>query len=142
MMRIVADTNIFISGIFWEGNFSSKVISLWRNRKIDLISSVPIIEELVSNLKGFKIKMDEETVQEWENMILENAVLVEPEEKIDIVKDDSDDNKFIEAAVTGKASYIVTQDNHLLKIKEFRGIKILTPKELLNEINKQKNPPM
>ncbi|MBS3099286.1 putative toxin-antitoxin system toxin component, PIN family [Candidatus Pacearchaeota archaeon] len=142
MMRIVADTNIFISGIFWEGNFSSKVISLWRNRKIDLISSVPIIEELVSNLKGFKIKMDEETVQEWENMILENAVLVEPEEKIDIVKDDSDDNKFIEAAVTGKASYIVTQDNHLLKIKEFRGIKILTPKEFLNEINKQKNPPM
>ena len=141
-MRIVADTNIFISGIFWEGNFSSKVISLWRNRKIDLISSVPIIEELVSNLKGFKIKMDEETVQEWENMILENAVLVEPEEKIDIVKDDSDDNKFIEAAVTGKASYIVTQDNHLLKIKEFRGIKILTPKEFLNEINKQKNPPM
>ena len=131
MMRIVADTNIFISGIFWEGNFSSKVISLWRNRKIDLISSVPIIEELVSNLKGFKIKMDEETVQEWENMILENAVLVEPEEKIDIVKDDSDDNKFIEAAVTGKASYIVTQDNHLLKIKEFRGIKILTPEEFL-----------
>ena len=133
-MRIVADTNIFISGIFWEGNFSSKVISLWRNRKIDLISSVPIIEELVSNLKGFKIKMDEETVQEWENMILENAVLVEPEEKIDIVKDDSDDNKFIEAAVTGKASYIVTQDNHLLKIKEFRGIKILTPEEFLSRL--------
>ena len=141
-MKVVLDTNIFISGIFWEGNFSSKVISLWRNRKIDLISSVPIIEELVSNLKGFKIKMDEETVQEWENMILENAVLVEPEEKIDIVKDDADDNKFIEAAVTGKASYIVTQDNHLLKIKEFRGIKILTPKEFLNEINKQKNPSM
>ncbi len=130
-MRIVADTNVFISGIFWEGNFSSKVINLWRNRKIDLVSSIPIIDEVIKNLKGFKIKMDEENVQEWKNMILENAMLVEPEEKIDIVKDDSNDNKFIEAAVAGKASYIITQDNHLLKIKEFRGIDILTPQEFL-----------
>lgn len=135
MMRIVADTNVFISGIFWEGNFSSKVINLWRNRKIDLVSSIPIVEELTKNLKGFKIEMDEESVQEWKNMILENAMLVEPEEKFDIVKDDTDDNKFIEAAVEGKASYIVTQDNHLLKIKELRGIEILTPQEFLSRLD-------
>nr|AQS33362.1 hypothetical protein [uncultured archaeon]AQS34143.1 hypothetical protein [uncultured archaeon] len=131
MIRIVADTNVFISGIFWEGNFSSKVINLWRNRKIDLVSSISIIEELTKNLRGFKIEMNEDSVQEWENMILENAMLVELEERIDIIKDDFSDNKFLEAAVAGKAEYIVTQDNHLLKIKEFREIKILTPEEFL-----------
>lgn len=136
MIRIVADTNVFLSGIFWKGNFSSQIIDLWRNGKIDLISSIPIIDELIKNLKGFKIKMEENIVEEWENMILENSSLVEPEEEIEIVKDDKDDNKFIEAAVTGKADYIITQDNHLLKIKEFRGIKILTPKEFLYVVKK------
>ena len=137
MIRVVADTNIFLSGIFWKGNFSSQIIELWRNRRIDLISSIPIIEELTKNLKSFKIKMDEDSVQEWKNMILENSLLVEPEEEINIVKDDVSDDKFVEAAVTGKADYIITQDNHLLKIKEFRGIKILTPKEFLDIIKKK-----
>ena len=70
MIRMVTDTNVFLSGIFWKGNFSSQVINLWRNRKVDLISSIPIIEELIRNLKGFKIKMDEDLVQEWENAFL------------------------------------------------------------------------
>lgn len=134
MMRIVADTNVFLSGIFWKGNFSSQIIELWRDRKIELVSSISIIDELTKNLRGFKIKMDEEIVQEWENTILENSLLVEPKEKIEIVKDDEDDNKFIEAAVAGKADYIITQDNHLLRIKEFKGIKILTPKEFLDVV--------
>lgn len=137
MIRIVADTNVFLSGIFWKGNFSSQIIDLWKNRKVDLISSIPIIDELIKNLKGFKIKMDEDMAQEWENMILENSLLVEPEEEINIVKDDKDDNKFIEAAVAGKANYIITQDNHLLKIKEFRGIKIIMPKEFLDIVKKE-----
>ena len=58
MRRIVADTNVFLSGIFWKGNFSSQIIDLWRNRKIDLISSIPIIDELTKNLKGFKMKIE------------------------------------------------------------------------------------
>jgi|SRR3989344_1937107 len=132
MICIVADTNIFLSGIFWKGNFSSQVIDLWRNRKLDLISSIPIIEELTKNLEGFKIKMDKDMVQEWKNIILENSLLVESQEDINIVKEDEEDNKFVEAAVAGKANYIVTQDNHLLKVKEFRGIKILTPKDFLD----------
>jgi len=130
------DTNVFLSGIFWKGNFSSQIIDLWRNRNVDLISSISIIDELTKNLKSFKIKMDDDIVQEWENMVLENSLLVEPEEEINIVKEDVTDNKFVEAAVTGKADYIITQDNHLLKIKEFRGIKILTPKEFLEVVKK------
>ena len=130
-IRIVADTNIFISGIFWEGNFSSQVIDLWKGGKIELISSLPIVEEIIRNLRGFKIEMDEKNVKEWEQIILENAILVEPSEKLDIVKEDSDDNKFLEAAITGNAGYVITQDKHLLKIKEFQGIKIVKPEQFL-----------
>ena len=56
-------------------------------------------------------------------------IIVEPTEKILIVKDDPKDNIFIETAVGGNVDYIVSQDNHLLKLKEFRGIKIVTPEE-------------
>ena len=107
---------------------------MWRNEKFELIISLEIIEEIITTLKNFKIVLSEEEIGYWKDIILENSLLVEPEEEIDIVKDDQDDNKFIEVAVMGKAKYIITQDNHLLKIKEFREIKILTPKEFLDII--------
>ena len=133
-IKVVLDTNVFISGIFWEGNFSSQIINLWRNNKIDLVSSIPIIEELIKNLKGFKIKMSDELVEGWKNMIFENAIMVSPTKNFNVIKEDPDDNKFIEAAVAGQAQFIVTQDKHLLKLKEFQGIKILTPKEMLHSM--------
>ena len=130
-MKVVLDTNVFISGIHWTGD-SQKILLMFRNKEIELVSSLPIIEEITKTLRNFRIPLSEEDIFMWKNMILENSLLVEPEEKINIVKEDIDDNKFIEVAVTGKANYIITQDNHLLKIKDFRGIKILTPKEFLD----------
>lgn len=134
-MRAVIDTNVFISGIHWTGD-SEKILFMWCDKKFELISSIKIIEEITESLKNFKIPLSIEDIYMWEKMILENSLLVEPEEKIEIVKDDSDDNKFVEAAIAGKADYIITQDNHLLKIKEFRGIKILTPKQFLDILKK------
>jgi len=134
-MRVVLDTNIFVSGIHWSGD-SNKILLIWRNKRFELIAPIPIIEEIIKTLEEFRIPLSKEDISSWENIILENALLVEPEESIVVVEDDKDDDKFIEAAVAGKADYIVTQDNHLLKIKEFRGIKILTPKEFLDMIKK------
>lgn len=133
-MRVVLDTNVFISGIFWQGNFSSQIINLWKKRKFNLISSIQIIEELEKTLSTFKIQMGNEVIKEWRRIIIENALIVEPSQKIDIIKADSDDNKFLEAAVTGNAKYIVSQDKHLLNLKEFKGIKIVTPEEFLERI--------
>ena len=66
--------------------------------------------------------------------ILSLGRLVEPAERLTIAKDDPDDDKFIEAAVAGNAAYIISQDKHLLMIGEFRGIKIVTPEDLLKEL--------
>ena len=68
-------------------------------------------------------------IREWVDLIVRNSIIVEPKERINIVKDDPKDNIFIETAVAGNADYLVSQDSHLLKIKEFRGIKIITPEE-------------
>ena len=127
-MKVVLDTNIFISGIFWKGS-SNKVITKWKERKFTLVTSLEAISEIVKVLKDFKIRLSDDMIQEWTDLIVKNSIIVESKEKIDIVKDDPDDNKFLEAAVAGNADYIISQDNHLLKLKEFRRIKIITPEE-------------
>lgn len=130
-IRVILDTNIFISGIFWEGNYCSQIIDAWRAGRITLISSLEIVKELVETLRDFRIAMPEEMIEAWRKMIIENAVLVVPTQKIEIVAD-PDDNKFFEAAVAGKAQYIVSQDKAVLKIGEYQQIKTISPTDFLN----------
>ena len=131
-MRVVLDTNVFISGIFWSGNYCSQLIDKWKNKEIELVSSIEIIEELVKTLRNFKILMPESMIEEWRNIILNNSIIIKPSTKIDAVKEDPEDNKFIETAVDGKASFIVSQDKHLLNLKEYLGVKIVKPEEAVN----------
>ena len=128
-MKVILDTNVFVSGIFWESNFCSQIIEKWRERKFDLVSSMEIIKELVKTLSNFKIQMPKDMINEWKNMIIENSIIVEPTIKLDIIKDDPDDNKFLEAGIIGNADLIISQDKHLLKVKEHKGIKIIKPEE-------------
>ncbi|MBS3132184.1 putative toxin-antitoxin system toxin component, PIN family [Candidatus Woesearchaeota archaeon] len=127
-MKVVLDTNIFISGIFWKGS-SNKVITNWREEKFTLVTSLEAISEIIKVLKDFKIKLSDEMIKEWVDLIVRNSMIVDPKEKIEAVKDDPKDNIFIETAVVGNADYIISQDNHLLKLKDFGGIKIITPEE-------------
>lgn len=130
-MKAVLDTNVFISGIHWTGS-SEKILRAWILGKFKHITSVPIIEEIVKVLMAFKVPMDSASISWWESLILEKSTIVFPEEEIKLIKDDPDDDKFIEAAVESNADYIVSQDKkHLLVVKEYRGIKIIHPDEFV-----------
>lgn len=128
-MKVVLDTNIFISGIFWQGK-CNQILELWKQGKFIVIMSSEIIEEIVNVLKDFKIKMPDEMINEWIKLILRNSEIVEITEKFDI-SNDIKDNIFIETAVSGNADFIVSQDYHLLNLKEFRNIRIINPEEFL-----------
>ena len=112
-MRVVLDTNVFVSGIHWAGS-SEKILRAWMDGKFELVSSLPIIEEIVRILANFKFPLDADNISWWESLILEKSLVVVPSEEVDIVKNDSDDNKFIEAALEAQAEYIICQDKHLL----------------------------
>ncbi len=58
--------------------------------------------------------------------------LIEIKHKLNIIKEDPSDNIVLECAAEGKADYMISGDSHLLGLKEFRGIKILTPKQFVN----------
>jgi|SRR3989344_7649329 len=139
-MRIVLDTNVLISGTFWTGT-SYEVIQLIDKGKVKIITSKEILEEYDRILHSDEIL--EKKAYQSEKMtavlkLVQIAIFVEPKEKFKVVEKDPDDDKFIDAAVEGKAEYIITQDEHLLKLKEFRRIKIVKPEEFLETINTNK----
>lgn len=134
-MNVVLDTNVFISGIFWKGNFCSQIIDAWRKGGFTLVSSISIVEELTEILKDFKIQMPNERIEAWKSMIMQNSIIVETRNKINIIEHFSD-NKFLETAVEGNAEYIISQDKHLLDLKVYKGIKIVPPEDFLGILGK------
>jgi len=132
MKSLVLDTNVIVSGTFWTG-ICFRILELIGKNKFKMVVSYSILEEYERIINSSEILDKTTLIQKARvnslNQILQNAIVVEPKQSLDIVTDDKDDNKFIEAAIEGLASYIITQDKHLLKIKEYKGIKIITPEE-------------
>ena len=124
-MKVVLDTNIFLSGIHWTGA-SHKVLRDWFIGHFTLITSPDIKEELFRQLRDFKIQMSADEILWWENLILEKSIIVIPRKQIKLIDKDPDDNKFIEAAIESNSEFIVTQDKHLLEIKRYKQIKIIS----------------
>ncbi len=133
-VRAVLDTNVFISGIFWEGNYCSQIIGAWRAGKVTLVTSLEIIQELVETLRAFKIRMPEEMIDEWRKTLVENAVVAVPATRVKVVQEDPADNKFFEAAIAGNAQYVVSQDKQVLKVGQYGGIKTVSPPEFLKRM--------
>ena len=67
-------------------------------------------------------------------MVLQFLTLVNPIKRIEIVKEDPEDNKIIECALESGAGYILSYDKHLLNLREFKGIKIIRPEEAIKEV--------
>ncbi|MBU0614684.1 MAG: putative toxin-antitoxin system toxin component, PIN family [Nanoarchaeota archaeon] len=135
MIKVTLDTNILISGTFWNGD-SFKIMNLIDNKKIESILSKEIIKEYImvmdSDEIAEKVEHKDLVVSKVIQKVMTNSKIVDPKRKIHLVIDDPDDDKFIETAVEGRVDYIISNDKHLLKIKEFEGIKIVKADEFLN----------
>jgi len=120
--KATLDTNILISALGWKGN-PKQVFEKIVNREVELIISEVQFNELSEVLDYPKFQFTEERKDRFKALILEVATFVKPVEKIDVIKDDPDDNIILECAVTGSVDYIVSGDPDLLDLKEFRGDK-------------------
>lgn len=134
VLRIVPDTNVLISGSLFSGN-PYKILKNWRNGKIKIITSPKILNEM-ADVFDKKFKRPEDEIEEFRTEIVENAIIVEPQIKLDVIKEDPDDNMILEAAVEGGADFITPGDKHLKGLKEFKGIPILSPSKMSEIIEK------
>ena len=130
MTKIVFDTNVLISATLWDNSVAQKFLFRCIKENVQIFSSQEIIEEYKKILKrDFDYK--EQEVGEIPEKVIQFLTLTTPSRKVDVVKEDVDDNKIIECALESNSEYIISYDKHLLKLKEFQGIKITQPEEAL-----------
>ena len=133
MIRIVIDTNVLISGLLF-GGIPGKLIQLWKNKPILPLVSKEILSEYLKVLAYPKFKLSEEEI----NYILYQEILpyfevIPVKPRPVIIKADPSDDKFIRCAQSGRAKVIISGDQHLLSLKSYKEIKILSSSQFLEE---------
>ncbi len=137
-MKIVLDTNVFISGVFFGGP-PYQILDAWRHWKIEIVLSQDIFDEyqriateLSRQFKGIDISV-------FLDLLTVKAIWVFAPRIPFSVSTDPDDDKFISCALASRTKVIVSGDKHLLNISGFRGVEVLTPRSFLEMYIKNKN---
>src|SRR4030042_2940996 len=121
-MRVVFDTNIFISALVIPGSLAEKAVSRILEGRDELVISTDIIKEVLSVL-SLKFGREREALSHVAVILLELGEWVRPDQRVRVFKDEPD-NRILECAVFGKADLIVTGDKEMLRLKEYMGVKI------------------
>jgi len=127
-MNVTVDTNFLISSSMWDNSVAHRLLLKLIENNAKIYTTKEILEEFSKVLRR-DFKYNDEEVIEMVNIVLSFISLVVIKNKINAVKEDPDDDKIIECAIESNSEYILTYDNHLLKIKEYKGVKILRPEE-------------
>lgn len=131
-MKVVFDTNVFISAFVVPGSKGEDALLFAHRHKVDLYSSVPILTETARILRT-KFDQSEKDITAALKMIGRAATIVRPSRKVMVVED-LPDNRILECAVTAQADLIVTGDHHLLGLREFEGVPIVRLADFLRMI--------
>ena len=132
MTRVVFDTNVIVSALHFPQSRLAKVLALAQEGSIDLSTSPFILNE-VEGVLVRKMGWTRDRVLEATELIRSLAVVVvDPQESISVVKEKAD-NRILECALEAKAEFLITGDKeHLLPLRNFRGIRIVSPAEFLD----------
>ncbi|HLC42995.1 MAG TPA: putative toxin-antitoxin system toxin component, PIN family [Methylomirabilota bacterium] len=122
-MKVVFDTNVFISVFIISGGQADLAFRLARQQRFDLCTSVPILAEVAQTLRG-KFGQSEEDITEALRMISRAAEIVKPSAALQVLSD-VPDNRILECAVEAGADLIVTGDRHVLKLKQYESTSIV-----------------
>ena len=129
-MRVVFDTNIFISAFATSGFQAQKAIDRVTVGNDHLLVSKQIIDEVLNVLER-KFDHDSEGVARTALLIADMGELLATKQRLRLLKDDPD-NRILECALAGRADLIVTGDRELLDLKQFEGIRIVSLRAYLD----------
>lgn len=123
-MRIVIDTNIIASAVFFGGN-PRKIIEALFEKKLEAFITPEILEEYHETFEELQNKYPQKRIYVPVTQIAEACRMIIPDKTFEVCRD-ADDNKFIDCAYAGRCIYIVTGDKDLLDIHSFEDIEIVT----------------
>ena len=136
ILRAVLDTNVVISALVFEGETNTLVVAWQQDRFLLLVSKIVLDEYIrVLHYPKFHLSRDEIRYLVEEEILpyIHPVKATKPSRSVSICRD-PDDNMFLDCALAGHASFIVTGDKDLLALNPFRGIEILTPREFLSHL--------
>jgi len=122
-VKIVLDTNLLIAGRWKPASASNRILDLCIRGELCAVYTSQIKDENLFILG--KVKPPKEFLDKVLRFY-RKSIKVRPGKKISACPDPSD-NRFLEAAVAGRADYVITNDHHLLDLKEYEGIRIIRP---------------
>jgi putative PIN family toxin of toxin-antitoxin system len=125
-LRAVLDTNVYFSAFHHPGGVTFRIWESAIRRQFVLLVSPAIMREIAEVLR-MDLEWPESEIVAQLKLISRVAEIVVPKTRLQAVKADPDDDKFLECAVEGRANLIVSGDRHLTRLKSFRGIGIVRP---------------
>lgn len=132
-MKVIFDTNIYVSFLLSSSGSIVKLLKLWQEGKFEVFVSKEILEELGKVLLTKKLrrrlKLTVGEVEQYLRLIGQAALAVEMGVQVELIKEDPSDNKFLSLAKAVKANFIVTGDKHLLKLKKFGKTRIISARK-------------
>lgn len=143
MLKIVLDTNVLLKGFLSYTNDQRKIINLAIARKIQILGCDLSYEEFKEKLEEDRIKKiindflfpKDKLLMNYKSVI-RPVTLSESIVKIKAVNDDADDDVFVWTALSGGASIIISEDNHLLKLKKFMNVRIINAADFMKIYSK------
>lgn len=125
-MRVVVDTNVLISAVFFGGK-PGQILDAWQKKKIELVISTEILAEYVDVLHRIAAKYPKVDVSQIITLITSFGLIVEAQDLDEQVCEDSNDDKFIDAALESSSRVIIKGDTHLLDVSGYSGIEMIQP---------------
>ena len=134
-MIALLDTNVIISSMLSSKGPPARIMEAWEAEQFDILTSPALLRELKRAIHYPHVqryyKGPEKKIDAFLREFQRAAVMVEPENTLEVIEEDPADDRVLECAVAGRADYIVSGDNHLLKREDYRGIIILRPRVFL-----------
>ena len=131
-LRVVLDTNVWVSAMIWGGP-PADILRAAEEGRITVIISEEIVEEIARTLLYHRLSEIYQGAgisrEELIETVLRIGKLVKVDIRLDVIRDDSSDNRVLECAVESNADYIVSGDEHVLKMKRYRKTEIVSTRQ-------------
>ena len=131
-MKVVVDTNVFISGVFFTGP-PHQILNAWRRGSVQIVVAPEILTEYHDTGTELIAHFPEVELGPWLELLAVKSTLVEASPLEEQVCTDPDDDKFLACALAGRVSIIVSGDKALLRASGYKRLKVLTPRSFVNQ---------
>lgn len=131
-MRVILDTNVFVSGIFFSGP-PYQILKAWHDGKLKLMICPEILEEYQRVGAVLNEQFPSIDLGKILEIITVKATMVHAQSLPEPVCTDPDDDKFLACALASKSRVIVSGDKHLLHVSGYREIRVMKPREFVDK---------